>query len=167
MKTVTLALVFFGMITLQSCTDNDPTPIDNDTFSEVFEYNNVNFTNGNGYSQLLTYPHQIYTSDMVLVYRLSGVFQGEDIWKPLPETYFFNDGTLDLIYDFDFTRFDTELHMEGYDLPSVSPNFSLNQVFRVVIVPAYFGKQNKVNLNDYNAVVKALHIDESKILKVQ
>ncbi|MGL2966204.1 anti-DarT factor AdfA family protein [Flavobacterium sp. XGLA_31] len=164
MKKITLLLAFIGMITLQGCSDNDT---DTDTISEVFEYTQVNFTSNNGYSQLLTYPHQIYTSDMVLVYRLSGQFQGEDIWKPLPETYFFDDGTLDLRYDFDFTTYDTELHMEGFDLANVSANYSLNQVFRVVIVPGYFGKKSNVDLKDYNAVVKAFHIDESKIIKVQ
>jgi hypothetical protein len=103
---------------------------------------------------------------MVLAYRLSGVTQGEDIWKPLPETYFFDDGTLDFKYDFDFTRYDTQVTMSGYDLASISPDFRLNQVIRVVIVPGYFGKHAKVNLSDYKAVVKALHIDESKIIKM-
>ncbi len=169
MKKITLLLAFIGMIALQSCSkdSSNVAPVDNDTISEVFEYSNVNFTIDNGYSQLLTYPHSIYTSDMVLVYRLSGYFQGEKIWKPLPETYFFNDGTLDLRYDFDFTRFDTELHMEGFDLPAVSAGYSLNQVFRVVIVPAYFGKQNKGNVTDYNAVMTALNLKESNVIKVQ
>ena len=167
MKKITLVLAFIGMITLQSCTVNDTAgdAIDNDTISEVFEYTNVNFL-PNSYSVVLTYPHSIYTSDMVLVYRLSGSFQGEDVWKPLPETYFFADGTLDLRYDFDFTRFDTQIYMEGFDLAGVSSSYRLNQVFRVVIIPAYFGKTN-VNLKDYNAVVKAFNIDESKIIKVQ
>jgi len=169
MKRFTLVLAFIGMITLQSCsTNNDPAPVvDNDTISEVFEYTNVNFTSANGYSQILTYPHTIYTSDMVLVYRLSGLFQGEDIWRLQPESYFFDDGTLDLKYDFDFTRYDTNVFMEGFDLANVSVDYRLNQVFRVVIVPGYFGKQSKINFNDYNAVVKALHIDQSKIIKVQ
>lgn len=169
MKKITLILAFIGMIALQSCSNDssNSSTIDNDTISEVFEYSNVNFTMENGYSQLLTYPHSIYTSDMVLVYRLSGYYQGEKIWKPLPETYFFDDGTLDLRYDFDFTRFDTELHMEGFDLPAVSAGYSLGQVFRVVIVPAYFGKQNKVAVTDYNAVMKALNLNETNVIKVQ
>ena len=169
MKKITLVLAFIGMMTLQSCsTDNsNANPVDNDTISEVFEYSNVNFTVDNGFSQLLTYPHSIYTSDMILVYRLTGYFQGEKIWKPLPETYFFDDGTLDLSYDFDFTRYDAELHMEGFDLPAVTAGYSLGQVFRVVVVPAYFGKQSKINLNDYKAVEKALNINESKIIKIQ
>jgi len=168
MKKITLVLAFIGMITLQSC-NNDTTAnaIDNDTISEVFEYSNVNFF-PNSYSVVLTYPHPIYASDMVLVYRLSGNYQGEDVWKLLPETYYFADGTLDLRYDFDFTRFDTQVYMEGYDLPAVSSAYRLNQVFRVVIVPGYFGnKQSTLNFNDYNAVVQALHIDERNIIKVK
>ena len=104
---------------------------------------------------------------MVLVYRLSGSFQGEDVWKLLPETYFFDDGTLDLRYDYDFTRFDSELRLEGFDLAGVSDGYKLNQIFRVVVVPGYFGKNNKLDFKDYKAVVKALNIDESKVIKVQ
>ncbi len=168
MKKITLILAFIGMITLQSCSVNDDNNnvVDNDTISEVFEYSNVNFF-PNDYSVVLTYPHTIFTSDMVLVYRLSGSFQGEDVWKLLPETYYFEDGTLDLRYDYDFTRFDTQIQMEGFDLAGVSSSYRLNQVFRVVILPGYFGKTSKVNYNDYNAVIKAFNIDESKIIKVQ
>lgn len=168
MKKITLVLAFIGMMTLQSCsTDNsNANPVDNDTISEVFEYSNVNFTVENGFSQLLTYPHAIYTSDMILVYRLTGYFQGEKIWKPLPETYFFDDGTLDLRYDFDFTRFDTELHMEGFDLPAVSPGYSVGQVFRVVVVPAYIGNKSKFKVADYNSLATALKLTEDTVIKV-
>ena len=165
MKKITLILAFIGMITLESCSTNNDT-VDNDTISEVFEYTNVDFL-PNDYSVVLTYPHSILNSDMVLVYRLSGSFQGEDVWKPLPETYYFDDGTLDLRYDFDFTRFDSEVHLEGFDLAGVSDAYKSNQIFRVVIVPGYFGNKNKMDFNDYKAVVKALHIDESKIIRVQ
>jgi hypothetical protein len=169
MKKFTLVLAFIGMITLQSCTvnDNESNGIDNDTISEVFEYTNVNFL-PNDYSSVLVFPHSIYNSDMILVYHLSGSFQGEDVWKPLPETYFFGDGTLDLRYDFDFTRFDAQVFMEGFDLAGVSSSYRLNQIFRVVVIPAYFGnKTAEVNLKDYNAVLKTFNIDESKIIKVQ
>ena len=165
MKKITLIVAFIGMITLQSCSNNDNN-IDNDTISEVFEYTNVNFL-PNDYSVVLIYPHSILSSDMVLVYRLSGSFQGEDIWKLLPETYYFDDGTLDLRYDFDFTRFDAELHLEGFDLAGVSNGYKLNQIFRVVVVPGYFGKNSKMNFNDYKAVIKVLNINESKLIKIQ
>ena len=161
MKKITLILAFIGMITLQSCSTNE----DTDTISEVFEYTNVNFL-PNDYSVVLTYPHSILNSDMVLVYRLSGSFQGEDVWKLLPETYFFDDGTLDLRYDYDFTRFDSELHLEGFDLAGVNDGYKINQIFRVVTVPGYLNK-NKVDFKDYKAVIKAYNIKESNVIKVQ
>ena len=164
----TLLLAFITIVTIQGCSVNE-TPqnvVDNDTISEVFEFSNINFV-PNNYSVILDYPHDIYSSDMVLVYRLSGIFQGEDIWKLQPESFFFDDGTLDLQYNFNFTRYDTEVYMEGFDLATVSESFRLNQIFRVVIVPGYFGNKRSVNFKDYKAVVKALNIDESKVQKIQ
>lgn len=156
------------MITLQSCTVNEDNVngIDNDTISEVFEYTNVNFL-PNSYTVVLNFPHTIYSSDMVLVYRLSDVFQGEDVWKLLPETYYFNDGTLDFRYDYNFTRYDAEVYMEGYDLAGLSSAVRLNQVLRVVVIPAAFGKNGNINYNDYKSVINAYNIDESKIIKIQ
>lgn len=164
----TLLIAFIVIITLQGCSVNE-TPqnvVDNDTISEVFEFSNVNFV-PNNYSVILDYPHDIYSSDMVLVYRLSGIFQGEDIWKLQPEQFFFDDGTLDLQYGFNFTRYDTEVYMEGFDLATVSESFRLNQIFRIVIVPGYFGNKSIVNFKDYKAVVKALNVDESKVQRIQ
>ena len=168
MKKITLILAFIGMITLQSCTVNEDNVngIDNDTISEVFEYTNVNFL-PNSYTVVLNFPHTIYSSDMVLVYRLSDVFQGEDVWKLLPENYYFNDGTLDFRYDYNFTRYDAEVYMEGYDLAGLSSAVRLNQVLRVVVIPAAFGKNGNINYNDYKSVINAYNIDESKIIKIQ
>lgn len=168
MKKITLVLAFIGMIALQSCTVNEDNGngIDNDTIGEVFEYTNVNFL-PNSYTVVLNYPHTIFSSDMVLVYRLSGSFQGEDVWKLLPETYYFNDGTLDFRYDYNFTRFDAEVYMEGYDLAGLSSAVRLNQVLRVVVIPAAFGKNGTIDYNDYRSVINAYNIDESKIIKIQ
>jgi len=168
MRKITLLLTFIGMIGLQSCTVNENNDtVDNDTISEVFEYNNnVNFTLANDYNVILDFPHPIYSSDMVLLYRLSGVFNGEDVWKLTPETYYFDDGTLDFGYDFDFTRYDVSVKMHGFDLAGISTQFRNNQVFRVVIVPGYLSNRssNTVDLSDYNAVIKAYNIDDSKVI---
>ena len=168
MKKITLVLAFVGMIMLQSCTVNEDNVngVDNDTIGEVFEYTNVNFL-PNSYTVVLNFPHTIYSSDMVLVYRLSDVFQGEDVWKLLPETYYFNDGTLDFRYDYNFTRFDAEVYMEGYDLGGLSSGVRLNQVLRVVVIPAAFGKNGSIDYNDYKSVINTYNIDESKIIKMQ
>ncbi len=164
MKNITLMLVFIGMISLQSCTVNDQPAnvVDNDTISEVFEFT-TSFTSTNGFSVLYTLPHVIYSSDMVLVYRLSAIDNGADVWKLQPETYYFNDGTLDFGYDFDFTKYDVGVFMKGNNLATVPSGNRINQVFRVVVLPGYLSNKSAVNTNDYNAVVKAFNIDDSKV----
>ena len=165
MKKLTLILALIGMVTLQSCSNDDDT--DRDTISEVFEYSGVNFL-PNDYKVTLNYPHTIFTSDMVLVYRLSGTFEGQDLWKLLPESYFFDDGTLDLRYDFDFRTVDAEVSLQGYDLPNVTNAFKLNQVLRVVVIPGIMvNNKSTINFRDYNRVVKAFNIDESKMTKIK
>lgn len=171
MKKITLIVAFIGMITLQSCVREEVIVADNvdyDTISEVFEYSNVDFHSGNSYSVFLDYPHTIYASDMVLVYRLASYGSSGDVWKPMPEMYYFNDGTLDFGYDNDFTQYDAQVSLFGYDLPSLSNTYKLDQVFRVVVIPAYFGNKsaNGVDLKDYNAVIKYYDIDEKKITKI-
>lgn len=169
MRRIILLLTFISMIALQSCTVNEtaPTPLpapDKDTISEVFECT-VSFTTTNNFSTFVTFPHTIYASDMVLAYRLSGIDSGNDVWKLLPETYYFNDGTLDFKYDFDFTKYDATIYMEGFDLPGVSTSYRTNQVFRIVVIPGYFGNKtsNNVDFSDYHAVIKAYNLDDSKI----
>jgi hypothetical protein len=166
MKKISLLLAFIGMISLQSCTNNDDDNyIDYDTISEVFEVTR-SFNSGNNYSSLIIFPHTIFPSDMVLAYRLDAVVNGTDVWKLMPQTYYFNNGTLDFRYDFDFTQYDINIFMEGFDLATVSTNYRNNQVFRVVIIPANFINKTAINYQDYNAVIKALKINESKILKI-
>ena len=171
MKKITLLIAFIGMITLQSCTVNEEqNNVDNDTISEVFEYSNVDLTSGNGYSALLTFPHATYTSDMVLVYRLVDYGSAGDVWKLLPETYYFNDGTLDLGYDNDFTRYDAQVSLFGYDLPNLSNVYKLDQVFRVVVIPAYFGNKTaagKLDFEDYNSVKEYYKLDNAKVTKIK
>ena len=171
MKKITLLLVFIGMITLQSCTVNElEDNVVNDTISELFEYSNVDLTSGNGYSRILNFPHSIYTSDMVLVYRLADYGSSGDVWKLLPETYYFNDGTLDFGYDNDFTRYDAQVSLFGYDLPGLSNANKLDQVFRVVVIPAYFGNKTavgKLDFEDYNSVKEYYKLDSAKVTKIK
>ncbi|CAM3715096.1 hypothetical protein FSS13T_26180 [Flavobacterium saliperosum S13] len=170
MKKITLVLAFIGMIGLTSCVREEVVvqdTYDQDTISEVWEYTNVDFY-PNNYSLFLDFPHTIYSSDMVLVYRLAGGSSAGDIWKLLPETYYFDDGTLDFGYNNDFTQYDVKINLYGYDLAGLSNAYKLDQIFRVVVIPAAFGKSaNKVDVNDYQAVIQAYGIDESKIQKIK
>lgn len=121
MKKITLILAFIGMISLTSCTVEETHVSDNgydsDTISEVWEYTNVDFDYGNNYSVFLDFPHQTYSSDMVLVYHLYDIVNGSDVWRLMPQTYYFNGGG-ELDYNFDFTTYDANVFLGA--------NFDLN-----------------------------------------
>lgn len=163
MKKIFTLLAIVGLFSLQSCTVNDGPIVDNTT-SEVFEVN-ASFTSTNDYSKLITFNYPIYSSDVVLVYRLSGTSQGNDVWKLLPETHYFSDGTLDFGYDQDYTTRDVNVFMIGNNLQTVSTDFRLNQVLRIVIVPA--GYATSINKNSFEAVMSTLKLNESQIQKIQ
>jgi hypothetical protein len=164
MKKIITLLAVVGMLSLQSCTTTtDSNYVDNDTIAEVFEVT-TSFNSTNNYSKIVALNPPIYTSDVVLVYRLAGVYQGQDVWKLLPETHYFSDGTMDFGYDFDFTINDVNIFMVGNDLLSVTDQYRLNQVLRIVIVPGSFA--TSINKNNYESVISVLNINESQIQKI-
>lgn len=175
MRKVTLILALIGMISLTSCTveethvvDGNSGYNDSDTISEVWEYTNVDLYSGNGYSAFLDFPHATYTSDMILVYRLADYGSAGDVWKLLPETYYFNDGTVDFGYSNDSTIYDVQVNLFGFDLPGLNDAYKFDQVFRVVVVPGYYGNKTteSIDFKDYNAVIKHYNIKESNIKRI-
>ena len=158
MKKITLVLAFIGMITLQGCSE------DNDTISEVFELRNVNFgfNPNDGYTIYRTLNPQISPSDVILIYRLSGLINSSTpIWQAIPRTLYLPQGELD--YDFDFSSIDFTIYAGGdYDI-GLTPSYLTNQTFRIVIVPGFFSKNSTLDFNDYNAVIEAFNIDDSKV----
>lgn len=172
MKKILLLFVSIGMLSLTSSCNNDDDAngsyTDNDTVARVIE-TTQNFNSGNDFSTLVTVDG-MYPYDMVLVYR-----QGYDsvantnVWELTPRNYNFDNGDV-IGYDFNFTQADVLIYMLGnFDLSDASGTYTQNQVFRIVIIP---GSENglgklapKANFKDYNAVVKAYGIDESKIIK--
>lgn len=164
MKKIITLLAVVGMFSLQGCTTTDNTNmIDNDTISTVYETKAVSFL-PTGYSIKYTFPSTIFTSDVVLVYRLTGSVNGSDLWEFLPETHYFADGTRSFGYNFDFTKNDVQIYLEGNNLQTLDAAYRLNQIFRIVVVPGSFGAS--LNTNNYVAVMAALNINENQIQKV-
>ena len=152
MKKILLLFSAVGMLTLTGCNNDDNG--DGDTYSEVFDLVDVDFTpDENGrYSALVPLDPMIYDSDVVLVYR-EVVDNGFIVWQQIPRTVFLDNGE-EVDYDFNFTTEDVLLYMGStYDL-SETPQFTQNQVFRIVLVPGYFA--NTIDTNDYDAVMNAL-----------
>lgn len=170
MKKIVIVLAVFFSAFFSSCEGPQGIPGQNGLdgqdglLSEVFE-STISFSSVNNYSNVVVYPHSIYSSDMILVYRLDNVVSGVDVWKSIPQTYYFDDGTRDFSYNFAFTKFDVNIFMQGNDLGTIPDQFRINQTFRIVILPGFFANKSKriVDLNDYNAVVKAFNIDDTKV----
>ncbi len=147
MKNLFLLLALSTSIIFTSC--EGPTgppgpqgPSGFDNLGQVFEAN-ITFTEGNGYSRLITFPSSIvvYESDVVLVYLLEDVVNGFDIWTQLPQTYFLNQGTL--LYTFDHTFVDVNIFLDAnFNLNTLGSGFTDNQIFRIAVLPAEYANAN-------------------------
>lgn len=164
MKKITLFLVFIGMMALQSCevtevydtTDNAPR-------TEVFEVT-TSFNSNNNYSSLVEFNPPIYSSDSVLVYHLYDTVNGQDIWKLMPQTYYFNDGGA-LDFNFDYSRFNVNIFLSAnFSLNTLPSSWTQNQTFRIVIIPDGFAKT--INKNNIDSVMSALNVDKSEVKKI-
>ena len=165
MKRIILLLAIAATFLFQGCTTKEE--VHADLLAEVFEVR-TSFTAANNYSKLITLNPPIYNSDMVLVYRLFDVINGQNVWRQLPQAVYIAQGELD--YNFDFTRNDINLFLESdFDLATLGTAWSQNQVFRVVIIPGYFSNKNSAGLdfNNYNAVIKAFNIKDSQVKTIQ
>ena len=164
MKKITLILAFIGMILLQSCTVNENDDIDNDTISEVFERTR-SFNASNNYSTTISLGTPIYSSDMILVYHLYDVDGGNDVWRLMPQTYYFSNGD-ELDYNFYFTINEVNIFLDAnFPLSSLSSVWTQNQTFRIVIIPGYLSNRmaNPVDFNDYNAVIEYYNINDKNV----
>ena len=87
---------------------------------------------------------QLLADDVVLMYRLEEVNNGLDVWRQLPQPFFADQGLL--YYNFDFTQNDYSLFIEpDFDATLVPNDLALNQIFRIVIIPANLGASSKMD----------------------
>lgn len=163
MKKIAFILSVFTAVVLQSCTGPEgprgpqghPGPA-----SEVFEVT-TSFTPASGYESIFVLDPPIYSSDVVLVYELAGVFNGRDIWKLLPQTYYFNEGIMS--YNFDFTTHDFRLFMDStFNLDFLDSSWKNGITFRIVIVPGYFSMDG-IDTSDINAVMGVLNLTNDAV----
>jgi hypothetical protein len=107
---------------------------------QVFEVT-IDLNANSNFQQLVTIPSsiEVYESDVILVYRWEGSFDGADIWTPLPATYFSLGDTF--LYTFNHTFFDVKFFLDGnFDVAELGPEWTDDQSFRIAIVPSEFGQ---------------------------
>lgn len=173
MKKILTLFAVVGLIVFSSCEgpEGPEGPVGPPGEAEVFQVKGVSFTEANDYNPIIPLDPIILPSDMVLVYRQSGVANGAPVWKLTPELYYLDNGTFNFGYNYNFTVRDVSIYMDGFDLGNVLSTFRLNQTFRIVIIPGYptgtAKSVNKSNFSDYNEVIKKYNIDDSKMKTIQ
>nr|WP_315175510.1 hypothetical protein [uncultured Flavobacterium sp.] len=164
MKRIITLFAIVGMIAFSGCTTTDD--LDSDTIAEVFELKNINFDFNatDGYTIYRTLNPQIFPSDVILIYRLTGTIDASTpVWQQIPRTLYTSQGELD--YDFDFSKEDFTIYAGGNYNLALTPQFLNNQTFRIVIVPGSFSKT--LDTNNYISVMKALNLKENQVQQIR
>ena len=101
---------------------------------------------------------------LFLLYHLYDVVNGQDVWKLMPQTYYFSDnGALD--FNFDYTKFNAKIFLSAnFNLNTLDASWTKNQTFRIVIIPDGFAKS--VNKNNIDAVMSALKVTKGEVKKI-
>ncbi|MCC5939700.1 MAG: hypothetical protein JJU34_20635 [Lunatimonas sp.] len=130
---------------------------------EVFEVD-ATFNQQGGFSVLGQYGFEIFESDKVMIYRLEGVVEGRDVWRPLPRIEYHPNGIFS--YSYDFTTVDFSIYLEGnFNLATLGSEWLQNQVFRVLILPADFINA-RMDFNDMDAMLRLMGVQESDIPRI-
>ncbi|WP_299122573.1 hypothetical protein [uncultured Winogradskyella sp.] len=117
----------------------------------------LDFTAEDNYEFIEAYGFEVLPSDVTLVYISWEVDGGQDIWRLLPQTEYFDDGTL--VYNFDFTQTDVRFFLDGTtDFSTLDPSYTDNQVFRVVVIPA--DNVGRIDFTNLDAVMSMYGISE-------
>lgn len=176
MKRIIILLAVVGMFGFQGCTGPEgpegPPGYDGQDglIAEVFELKNISFVNepfdspDKGYFIYQKLIPKILDSDQILIYRLAGTIDSSTpIWQSIPRTLYLAQGELD--YDFDFSKEDFIIYARGTYNLALTPQFLNNQTFIIVIIPGYFS--TAIDKNNYQAVTKALNLDENQVQQIQ
>lgn len=118
----------------------------------------IDFGEANDYSYVESYGFEVLPTDVTLVYVLWETSGGLDVWRLMPQTVQFEDGS-NLIYNYDFTQVDVSFFLDGTtDLSTLGAEWVQDQVFRVVVVPA--DNVGRMDYSDLSVVMDMYGITE-------
>lgn len=170
MKKILTLFVVVGLMAFTGCEGPEGPPGydgEDGLIAQVIDVNNVNFA-ANGDGEVIDFGYTLYPGDVVLAYRATGVANGSTVWTQIPESHYYDDGTLFFTYKFNFSRVDFELYLDGFNLNTVPTDLRTNQKFRIVVVPGEDPKisnksVNKEDYSDYNAVIAKYNINDKNV----
>lgn len=131
------------------------------------------FTAVDDYKILYEFPNtiEVFETDVVLVYILFDQTEdsnGEavDVWRLMPQTLILDQGFLQ--YNFDHTFLDVSIFLDAnFDLGTLLPGDTDNQVFRIAVLPAEGTGKSSVDRSDIKAVMASLGVSEKDVQKVK
>ena len=165
----TFSLCLVGIVYFQACVGPEGPPgldgLDGvNIVSEVFEVE-LDFTAANNYSEQFKFTPEIINSDVVLAFIEWELDGGNSVWRSLPQTVFFNEGGV-LIYNYDFSKVDFRLFLDGAIDPStIGEEWRINQLFRVIVVPGDYAS-NRIDFTNYEAVTAMLGLKDEDFKRI-
>lgn len=171
MKNTLLFSAFVMLLLLVSCVEGPIGPIGPQGPQGVqglqgesgflMEWQEIDFTNSNDYRVTLPYADFNFEgldTDVSLAFLLWDTFTNNnnevvEVWRPLPQQVYLNDGSLS--YNYDFSRYDVQLFLDAtFPLSTLSADDTDAWVVRVIVVPANAVSAARVDVSDYHSVVK-------------
>jgi hypothetical protein len=171
MKKIFILFAAVGLVALSSCEGDQGPPGEPGvnivgTVYENTSSNYYNFTSTNNYTVGFDFPTRLIESDVVLVYRFDGVDSAnKPVWQALPETYYLADGTRDFSLKYIFTEDYVDIYLDGNNPATIPADYRVNQIFRIVVVPADFAAS--VNKSSYLDVTSKMNLKESQIQEIK
>ena len=154
-----LLTLLFTATLLTSCTTEEIVQVQENDFlfeAESFE-RTVDFA-APDYEANIEVPLDIFIDDddMVLVYHLIGVDgDGFDIWRLLPDTVFpAGGGQFQYNFEHNFDFIDIFIEAPStFDFNTLLPGDTLDQTFRIVILPVNFINSFDIDVSNYSEVM--------------
>lgn len=131
------------------------------------------FTPQDDYSIFFEFPQtiEVFETDVVLVYILFDQTEdsnGEavDVWRLLPQTIILDQGLLQ--YNYDHTFLDVNIFLDAnFDLATLMPGDTDNQVFRIAVLPAESTGKSNVDRTNINSVMSSLGVSETDVQRIK
>jgi len=109
---------------------------------------------------------EVLESDVVLVYWLELVDDGNDVWNLIPQTIYFEG--MRFQYNYNHTTFDVNIYLQGnIGLETIGERYTQDQVFKVVVLPVDYAQDNNLDVSNYQAVKTSLDLNDSNIKRFE
>ena len=158
MKRITAFISVFALLFVACEGDPGPPGLNGVNFvGQSFE-RTIDFLPEFGYETFIPIPLNIelLETDMTLVYILweQDPVTGNDVWRLIPQIVYTDSGE-QFQYNYDYSFDEVRLFIDAplsFNFNSLSAAATLNQTFRIVVLPVDFINSNSVDITNYSEV---------------